>query len=973
MNLPPNFTVLQDQLLDAAQAFASDAQPLADLLTAMVGDVARATNQSLEIFPVCHHSPASALQMVQRLHARAPKVIYIELCEDLLAAVAHLRDCKLPVALQAFAEQSEAFPPDWAPLSVVAPLTEASAEYQAIAYALQHAETELVFVDRAVDFVFQWMAQKEQNPAEVDADDAQSPSEEAKMHGEAVAVQVGRLEPTFGEFLSFLLRNANVRHFAEWWDQYVEQAIIGADYDTYRQIMFLIGSLMRRLGRKEDDLAVDRLRERYMWTRMKQHMTDHDIAPEEAIYICGAAHTASDVPEFGLTPTIPSDTATWEIPARSNTKWLYGLLPSSFAAIEYQFGQPAGTLSMGESTWKKSVKVANVKPFRLTKSKTQSKRRKSKRKNVVVPQAQAAPSESSDGLVGFLTKPPAFVAADEAQLLAWCADIVALARKNGYLASTADSIAIYETSLLLANMRNRAHPSPYDFQDAAITCLEKDRTPKKRNIEQLCQILLGGDRVGMVGYGSLPPLAQNVYDRLEPLSLNLLSKRNQRALMDFKAHPDWLACSDLLWRLNYLLGNQILQPIMGERALGHKPLQESWEIRIGKYQRDLIQLGYEGVTVEQVFAQRLRKLAFGDQATANQALEAAENSVLYLNNSRLTQKIGEHAIDLLRQETGAKDAPAIFARVRRLVHYYRATPTGQPEWIERFVATGYSHYATLLPQSFDDRGTSPEEIAGMLGFIFTLESLALSLGANRSQLLIAIQQASQAKSDPGKIGLLWSAEWLLKLRTIEQMRDFFDNVLTNPLLMPALPEHVNGFILALHFAPRIARFVVELISHLFGSVPDHILMPWLPSLILRLRPHGEILQTLIKEASRSYPNSLRDLEHRQTRWHKAKTSAQAPAQAEIAPKIEYSQSESAVRTLLFTTPATTNALARLLGVQELAWQKEITTEIKLADSASSSSSSSSNQDAETLTHAEKQIHALLHAQPATMSAMAKLF
>ena len=84
-------------------------------------------------------------------------------------------------------------------------------------------------------------------------------------------------------------------------------------------------------------------------------------------------------------------------------------------------------------------------------------------------------------LVHFLTRPPLLASEDEEQLLAWCVGIVALARKNGYLASTADSIAVYHTSMLLAQLRNRRHPTPYDFRDAAITCLEKDFTPKKRN------------------------------------------------------------------------------------------------------------------------------------------------------------------------------------------------------------------------------------------------------------------------------------------------------------------------------------------------------------------------------------------------------------------------------------------------------------------------------------------------------------
>jgi hypothetical protein len=49
------------------------------------------------------------------------------------------------------------------------------------------------------------------------------------------------------------------------------------------------------------------------------------------------------------------------------------------------------------------------------------------------------------------------VVADTEQLLRWRADIVAAVRKNGYLASTANAIAIYQTSMLLPGMRNRTH------------------------------------------------------------------------------------------------------------------------------------------------------------------------------------------------------------------------------------------------------------------------------------------------------------------------------------------------------------------------------------------------------------------------------------------------------------------------------------------------------------------------------------
>jgi Family of unknown function (DUF5682) len=402
VNLPTAFNALQEQLLNAAEKFATDAQPLSEMLTALIADVEKASSEPLEIFPVCHHSPSSALQMVRRLREKLPKVIYLELCEDLQNTVENLGDCKLPVALQAFAAESESFSPKIMPLSVFAPITEASAEYQAIAFALQHPDTQLVFVDRAVDFVFQWEPPDPQPVSESE----EPASDEAKMHGSSVGVEVGSLVPTFDEFLTFLLRNSNTRHFSEWWDEYVETAIIGADYETYRQVMFLIGSLMRRLGTRNKDIESDRLRERYMWTRMKQHLQANNIAPSEAIYICGAAHSASDVVEYSVT-----NNHVWNIPERTQSKWLYGLIPSSFAAIEYQFHHPAGTVSLAEATWKKNLKVTGLKGFSLNKAEKATKTKPS------------PVTASNSTLTTFLTRPPELAIADTEQLLQWCADI----------------------------------------------------------------------------------------------------------------------------------------------------------------------------------------------------------------------------------------------------------------------------------------------------------------------------------------------------------------------------------------------------------------------------------------------------------------------------------------------------------------------------------------------------------------------
>lgn len=230
----PTFDALRGQLLDAAAAPADGPDALAGILSGIVDDVDRALRERMEIFPVCHHSPASALAMARRLREKQPKVIYMELCEDMLPLLTELRNCRLPVAVQAFASELDGFPQDWAPLSVVAPITEASAEYQAIAYALDTPGVELVLVDRSTDHVFQWQPRKEKTASAPEGEELpEAAPEDADLHGDAVGVEMGDLRPRFAELEQHLLHHGKVRHWSEWWDQYVEQPLGDADYDTW--------------------------------------------------------------------------------------------------------------------------------------------------------------------------------------------------------------------------------------------------------------------------------------------------------------------------------------------------------------------------------------------------------------------------------------------------------------------------------------------------------------------------------------------------------------------------------------------------------------------------------------------------------------------------------------------------------------------------------------------------------------------
>ncbi|HEX5597039.1 MAG TPA: DUF5682 family protein [Micromonosporaceae bacterium] len=904
---PERFGALRQQLTDAATTFAGSADTLSQILAGMVDDVDRALAEPLEIFPVCHHSPASALAVLRRLREKQPKVIYLELCEDLRPVLEELRNCRLPVAVQAFASELDGFPPQWGPLSVVAPITEASAEYQAIAYALDTPGVELVLVDRSSDHVFQWLPHESpaDPPPAADGDGETAPKDESALHGDAVGVEIGDLRPGFAELEAYLLHHGKVRHWSEWWDQYVEQPLADADYDTYRQVMVLIGSLFRRLRPSDADrLDRDEERERYMWTRMREHLAASGADPSQCLYICGAFHAASPVEQFGTAADVPP----YEISPRTATRWLYGLIPSSHSAIEAQFGLAGGTVSIAAATWSKALTRSGLTPYRLAGQRGAGKRAGRKRAPTPVP-----PQPVTDRLTGFLSQSPTLDGLDEAELRGWCVDIVRLARRNGYLASTADAIAVFETSILLAGLRGRARPTPYDFADAAVTCIEKDVVPGRRDVRRLCEILLGGDRIGQVGYEALPPLARDVLDRLHPLGLDLEKRTVQRVLMDLRANPELAPCSDLLWMLRYLLPRDAVRPIMGERRLGERSLQESWDVALGRHQRAIIELGYEGVTVEQVLEQRLRRAAWGPQATAATALAAVEDALRFLGSRRLVDELGGRAVQLLATERTVDEAPEVLRRIRRLLAHYRAAEPALPTWCENFVTTGYAHYCTLLPAAFVDEQTGVRQVAAMLGFLFSMESFALSLGCDRSQLELAVRQSHPEA--PARVALHWAARHQLGLLSLAELRSRCDELLANPLVLPAFPQYLSGFVQALEPVPKLTPFVVEVISNAFARLPDPVLLPWLPTLITTLRDQAhELVPTLVREAGRTFPGELTALDSFVPPWA-ARPALPVPAAVAPASAVP----AGPVLDLLIGSPVTCDAVAELLGC-DAGWQ-----------------------------------------------------
>ncbi|MGG6263144.1 DUF5682 family protein [Leptolyngbya sp. AN03gr2] len=764
-------------------------------------DVERAMQEPLQILPICHFSPASAIAVRQFLELHKPKAIYLELTEDLNPLIQAVPECVPPFTLQAIAQESTSLDSKLLPVKLNTSLVEASAEFQAIQYAAKNKQVHLVLVDSSCDFATHHSRQRLTHDQEA---------------------------PMLQTFLTALLGQVEIQNFWSWWTQYFEVPLQQATLETYRQTLTWIGSLFRQLGYSAEIEADNCDRERYMWTRIKQHLNQFNIDPCEALYICGASHAATPVVEFGS-----QSQAMWTIPAPSTTRWQYGLMPTSFSDIEESFNIAPGTLVSLEMLWQ-----AN----RQTKG--------GRKRNPT-----AKTSRTTTDLFITAPAPPPL---NEIELASWCTGIVKASLKHGYLASTADAIAIFEHTLLLSGLRNHPTPLPNDFIEASVTCLDKNKT-QTPSITTLCHRILAADRCGSIGYKALPAVAQDVIDRLAPLGFNFAEKKVRRALLNFNVQPTWLECSQLLWRLHYLGGDELAKPIMGACKLGVVPTQESWDIYVGKNQKSLIKLGYEGITVEEIIEKRLLKITQNTNASTVDVLNTIFDSLLYLHNPHLTETLGNFADQQFITNSAVGEASKVFEKTRYLIQFYRSQSTAIPQWILNFIGTGFQYYCQRLPATCTEKEAASKELCAMLNFLIQLEGFATSAGLNAQQFDLSLNQCQQLVADPAKTAIIHAACILRSQMTEQSVREAATLRRTSSVLISTFPLYVAGLVESLSFAPFLANLAGDLLNSFF-TMPDTVLIPWLPALVLKLQEMPDLLKLLVEPVIPTLPQSLSQLD-----------------------------------------------------------------------------------------------------------------
>jgi len=836
-----------------------------EILKTGTQDVVHLQSLELPIIPILHYSTASAIHTMEYLRTNKPKCIFVEGPEDLNHLVDDLMKCELPVSLQGIGIKSKFYPPDKLPVSVIFPLAETSAEYQAIKYGIEN-KIPVVFVDHTCDSGIRW--DLKYNP------DIEENQDTSKENDGLFKISVGKDQPTKQVFIDTLLDVSKMHSFSEWILEILEPTLLSLEFDKYQQLMTLIGSIFRRLGTNEGWNEQLTYRDGFMWTRMRAYLRDESIDPTETVYICGASHGIAISESFGLTGI------ELEIQEDSDTRWHYGIAQSSFNEIEAIQQQMPGFVSEMANLWTMFHK--NKKTSRVISIEQQAK-------------------------------------IQEDKLIAWSADIVKNARKFGYQVSTADSIAIVKIAYLLKDIREKPLVSQYDFVEAVITCLDKGESNSK-SIQVICEDYFRRDKLGKVGYLALPPLVKDVIDRLSLLNMDVNNKKIFRALMDFNKNPEFRIASDLLWLLHYLQVD--VRPIMGEKKLGNVNKQESWDINIGKNQNSIIILAAEGMTIEDVFRKRIiRKSRINPSVI--KILECIVDVYTFdSQNSKLLNNLG-NLLSTIITDLRFEDTLKIYKISLDLINYFRAQVSGIPDWFSRYILNGYQSFSKELSRAFLDDTIQYENLAGMLSFIFKFENIAISQGANRNELRISLQTIYSLKLSTVKRTIVIAAMNILTPGIEDEFRLQIKYIINNPLTINNMPEVFKGLFISSIFSPNLILLIAELLDRCFRTINDEFIIQWIPQLITMLRDiDSDLFDKLIKEITKYY--ATQDIQQMKV-WYNtsiyeqdAITTNNPLDTEELEADIPISETNQ-LTSLIQSHPTTTNYWANYLGLSVDSW------------------------------------------------------
>lgn len=339
-------------------------------------------------------------------------------------------------------------------------------------------------------------------------------------------------------------------------------------------------------------------------------------------------------------------------------------------------------------------------------------------------------------------------------------------RHQKQIASTADLIAIQTLAQGLADLRGHREIWRSDLIDGVIGGLVKDDLGSGTHpfLASLQEILRGSDR-GILAPGTpLPPLVQDLHQRLQ--TFELLPTETKRSvelhLTPHPAAPNQRPASALLHSLR-LLQIAGIQATGGTDFTTRQDLTDIWERWELQWTPDFdsssIEAAIYGATITEATIAKLRERANGINRNAEQAalllLDAALAGVDGLADA-LTEKLRQ----LIQQEG---DFLALARSLGHLLYLYRydeVLGTQQQAHVAQLLATAFQRGLWLLDSLGAGGGEEDKLLKGLGNLVEAYERSIHLLADYRAPLLAVLQRVSQDRQQSpllrgGAIGALW--------------------------------------------------------------------------------------------------------------------------------------------------------------------------------------------------------------------------
>ncbi|MCB1633415.1 MAG: hypothetical protein KDI51_02435 [Xanthomonadales bacterium] len=492
--------------IDAALADAPERERVAAMVEAVL-------TEPLYWFPLRHHSPTAAHLLRRVIEQRKPKLLLLEAPAGVEPLLPHVvdRQTRPPVAIySSFRDdqfQLRAQTDGEEPLQLASwyPLLPYSPEYVAIRSALASgAQVVCIDLPQAGQQAAR-LARTGADPLAVDR--SQSPDNANSLAPED-ALLAG------SELYRRLAEAAGYRHWDEAWDSLFEAQPL-PDAERFRRELTTFCAAARLTTPSEQEDPDNAAREAFMWQRIQAALVEHQVAPEQAMVVCGGYHLF--MPREPLPPMAAQPAGTVH----------QAIVPYSYLRAWQSAGYGAGNRAPRYYQ-------------RLHEA-----------------QGRGEPEQA---------------------LIEESVGILQQARRKGERLASADAIAVQHHAVLLAQLRGRALPTLDDLDDALLSCCVKgDPTTDGAQLQRIMRRVHVGDRIGKVtpAAGQLP-LVRDYYAQIEALELSELLQREQVQWLKLDLRqPQDAARASFFERLRQL-GVKLAERQDERNPFGHSLFQQRW-------------------------------------------------------------------------------------------------------------------------------------------------------------------------------------------------------------------------------------------------------------------------------------------------------------------------------------------------------------------------------------------------------------